>query len=77
MIAARRVMVADKYQRRALHVAETMGRLPVVPRDNQMNELRQLGMGGVSCLKKRFDFFRMAQTKVFCEKCIGVAKLLA
>ena len=45
MVAAGFVVIADQDQRRHAHVAEPVGRFPVVARDAEVDVLRKLGVG--------------------------------
>jgi hypothetical protein len=77
VIAARRIIVADQHQRRAAHVAQAMGRFPVVARDDEMDVFGKLRVRRPGQLKKFFDLVGMLLSIWVGKERAGVAKLFA
>src|ERR1043166_801400 len=73
MIAAARVVVANKNQCRASYIAEAMSRFPIVPGDDQVNVRRELRVSRPNKLEKRLDFIRMLFAIIVSEESAGIA----
>src|SRR5918999_5122797 len=56
MIAADRIHLADQYQGGRFHIAQPMRTFPVMTRNAEMHELRQLGVRRPGELVKLLDF---------------------